>query len=88
MLGGMSKPIHDPLLKSVGSSIRERRIALGLSQEEFGRRAGFLKQYANRVEDGQQNLNLKSLAKIARALSTTMAELLDGIEGEQHEPAL
>jgi transcriptional regulator with XRE-family HTH domain len=66
----------DDLLSLVGTTIKERRLELGLSQGEFARRAGFVKQYANRVEAGQQNLNLRSLHRIATALETTMAALV------------
>lgn len=67
------------LLLSLGQRIKSRRIQLDITQEEFAEKAGFLKQYANRVEAGRQNLNLRTLHRIAVALETSMAELLEGV---------
>lgn len=38
--------------------------------------------YAWRVEAGRQNLNLKTLSRIAFALGMTMSDLLNGIEAD------
>lgn len=71
------------LFLAVGQRIRELRTAAGLSQEEFARKCGFLKQYANRLEGGQQNLNLRTLAKIASGLDLTLSDVVKGVDQKQ-----
>src|SRR5688500_6862844 len=58
--------------------VRELRTALGLTQAEAGKRAGFKgRQQWNNVETGDGNsLTLGTLAKIAGALDVEPADLL------------
>lgn len=74
--------VDEPLMRAVGSRIRELRIASGRSQQSFAEAAGMSNNYAWRVEAGRQNLSLKTLSRIAIALGTSMADLLAGIEAD------
>jgi len=74
--------VSEPLLQSVGGRIRDLRVAAGHSQKSFAEAAGMNNNYAWRVEAGRQNLNLKTLSRIAIALNMTMADLLKGIESD------
>jgi transcriptional regulator with XRE-family HTH domain len=80
--GWMDPESPDLLLETVGRRIKTRRLHLSLTQEEFAIKAGFLKQYANRLEAGQQNLNLRTLHRVAVALETDMSALLSKVERE------
>lgn len=73
-------PTADKLLEEVGCRIRDLREAKAIAPSEFAKAAGFSLQYLWRLEDGQQNLNLKSISRIALALDVPMSALLDGIE--------
>lgn len=72
----------EPLLQAVGVRIRDLRIASGHSQQSFSEAAGMSNNYAWRVEAGRQNLNLKTLSRIAIALDVTMSDLLMGIASD------
>lgn len=72
----------DPLLMAVGARIRELREAAGLAPADFSRAAGFSLQYLWRLERGQQNLNLRSISRLALALGVEMAAILEGIPAD------
>jgi DNA-binding XRE family transcriptional regulator len=63
----------------VGMRIRDRRKAIGLSQEDFAREAGLARSFFGRVERGSQNISLDTLARIAVALRADLGELLAGL---------
>jgi len=68
------------LLKGLGSSVRERREALGLSQEELGELSGLHRTYVGSVERGERNMTLVGIKKIATALQFSAAELVKRAE--------
>jgi transcriptional regulator with XRE-family HTH domain len=66
-------------LKIIGARMRERRLALGFSSGlKFAFEHGLEPATYARHETGK-NLTVVSLIKIAKALNTTAAELLEGI---------
>lgn len=67
-------------LQRVGFRVRERRLALNLTQAALAEACGLHRTFVGSVERGERNLAVLSLRKIARALRTTPAELLT--EGE------
>jgi transcriptional regulator with XRE-family HTH domain len=71
---------EDPLLSAVGRRVQQLREARGLKAADFARAAGVTQQYLWRVEQGQQNLNLRSISRLAIALDLQMTALLEGIE--------
>lgn len=70
----------DPLLSAVGRRVQHLREAKGLKPGEFAKLAGVTQQYLWRLEDGQQNLNLRSISRLAIALDVPMTALLEGID--------
>ena len=62
-----------------GRAVRQRRLALGHSQEKLGELAGLHRTYVADVERGARNLSLVSIVRIARALSMSPAELLEDV---------
>ncbi len=57
---------------TTGERIKQRRIELGLSQEELAVRCGFShKTSISKIESGKQNLTQSKIAIIADALETT-----------------
>lgn len=71
---------RDALLAAVGRRVRDLREARKVSPSVFARAAGISQQYLWRLEDGQQNANLKTLARLALALDVPITALVEGIE--------
>lgn len=65
----MNKSIHD--------RIRERRIELGLSQDQLAAKMGYKSRSSiNKIESGQTDIARNKLVKLAEALLTTPAYLM------------
>ncbi len=64
------------LLARFGTSIRNRRKELGISQEGLALTAALDRTYVGGVERGERNVSLLNIAKLAAALETTPAVLL------------
>lgn len=57
---------------TIGDRIKQRRMELGMSQEELARKLGYKSRSSiNKIELGGQNLTQKKIKKIAEALDTT-----------------
>lgn len=60
----------------VYENIKERRIQLGMSQEELAAKVGYTHRgVISKIEAGKTNLTLEKLDAIAKALNTTAAKL-------------
>jgi len=66
------------VLSEFGGRVRDRRKALGLSQEELADRAGFDRTYISMIERGKRNLSLLNVLRFATVLRTTASALLEG----------
>lgn len=64
----------------LGERIRERREALGLSQESLAERSGVHWTFLGQVERGRRNLSLHNLLKIAAGLDADPADLVRGLQ--------
>jgi len=62
-----------------GKTVRKRRHALGVSQEEFADICGLDRTYIGGVERGERNVSLVNIEKIAKALNISISELSRGI---------
>jgi CheY-like chemotaxis protein len=58
-----------------GKVVKDKRLALGLSQEDFAELAGLHRTYVSDVERGLRNLSLESIEKLAQALELSIATL-------------
>jgi transcriptional regulator with XRE-family HTH domain len=74
----MSK--RDPVLSAFGRNVKKLREQKGLSQEQLAEKADVDRTYLSDVERGARNLGIKNVARIAKALGTTVSNLCDGIE--------
>lgn len=63
----------------IGSNIRRRRLAAGISQEQLSKVVGVSFQQLQKYEKGINRISAVALYQIAMALETTMVELLAGI---------
>lgn len=59
-----------------GSLVREKRQALGISQEELAFRSGLHRTYVGSVERGERNLSLENIFVFAKALNCSPKELI------------
>src|SRR4051812_37574056 len=81
-------PTFDAMKKRAGADIRERfgfavkdrREALGLTQEEFAERAGLHRTYLSDIERGTRNVSLINIERVASALSLKISELFQFVE--------
>lgn len=60
---------------ALGKAIKQRREALGLSQEELGQRADIHMTWISHIESGRNNPAWGSVKRIALALGLTVSEL-------------
>jgi transcriptional regulator with XRE-family HTH domain len=78
-LGAMPEPIS-PATRVFGQRVRERREALGLSQEALAARSEVHWTFLGQVERGRRNLSLHNLLKIAAGLGVDPGELVQGLQ--------
>lgn len=64
------------LLSTLAKRMKERRQALGMSQEALADRSGLSSNFIARIEIGDKTPSLSTLAKLADALGTSVSELL------------
>ncbi len=67
------------VLAKFGQRLREKRTALGLSQEAFADKCKLDRTYISGIERGKRNLSLRNIEIIAKTLGISIAELMDGV---------
>ena len=75
---------------SAGERIRERRILLGLTQEELAEKIGRAYKYCQDIERGSCGMSIETLIKFATALNVSLDYLIYGYRDDPAEqtPAL
>ena len=63
-----------------GFAVKDRREALGLTQEAFAERAGIHRTYLSDIERGTRNVSLVNIERLAAALALTLSELFRQVE--------
>ena len=63
-----------------GKNLRERRLALGLSQEELAEHADLHRTYVGSAERGERNVSLENIVRLADALKVKPSDLLKGVK--------
>lgn len=72
--------IRDPLLLKFGESLRRHREMAGHSQEKLAELAELDRTYISDIERGNRNPGIKNVARIAKALDITTADLCQGVD--------
>lgn len=72
----------------VGARIRERRVMLGLSQQQLAQMIGVTYQQAHKYERGINRISAGRLFEIARVLRVPVSFFFDGLEGTGNEDEL
>lgn len=81
VLGIMSKmPVKDRTLAQFGRNVARIRAAKGFSQEKLAEKADIDRTYVSGIERGVRNPGIKSVVRIARALSVSVAEMCEDLE--------
>lgn len=62
---------------NIGETIRNYRLQKGMSQGDIEKRTGLLRCYLSRVENGHTIPSLDTLAKIATAMDTPLAQFFN-----------
>ena len=73
-------PKRNGILAALGRNVRQRREARALTQEKLAEKAGLDPTYISGIERGLRNPGIKNVAKLARALGFTTAELCKGVD--------
>ncbi len=76
----------DTLPQQFGNLIRRRRLAAGLGQEGLADKAGLHRTHVSLLERGKRMPSLMVVKKLAAALETTMASLMEELESPPAEP--
>ena len=71
--------------KHVGQRIRDRRVMLGLSQQQMADMIGVTYQQAHKYERGINRISAGRLFEIARVLNVPIAFFYDGLDGVEDE---
>jgi len=77
-----NKKKADDVDRFVGEKIRERRIMLGLTQQELAFGIGVTYQQAHKYEQGVNRVSAGRLFEISRMLNTPVEFFFDGLGGE------
>ncbi len=71
--------VTNSIRKSFGMRVHDLRLAKNYSQEAFADIAGLHRTYIGSIERGEQNVSIDNIAKLAKALGTTMQQLFKGL---------
>ena len=74
--------IQSELREALARRVRELRLASGMSQRELAEQAGIRQALVSQIEQGEANVTLDSLLRIAMALKVGAAGLLDASRGQ------
>jgi transcriptional regulator with XRE-family HTH domain len=72
----LSRKRQHRTLVALGKAIREVRLSKGISQEKLALLSEVDRAHVGRVERGDSNAAVLTLAQIARALNLTLAKLM------------
>jgi transcriptional regulator with XRE-family HTH domain len=67
------------VLARFGKRVREKRAALGLSQEAFADKCKLDRTYISGIERGKRNISLRNIEVIAKTLGISISELAQGV---------
>lgn len=73
-------PKRDPVLAALGQNVRRGRETRQLTQEKLAERANLDPTYISGIERGLRNPGIKNVARLAKALGLTTAELCGGVD--------
>ncbi|MFA5539573.1 MAG: helix-turn-helix transcriptional regulator [Gemmobacter sp.] len=75
----------DPLLTTLAQVVRERRRALGLTQEELAHRAGLSMRYVSLLETCKHQPTLATIRGLSEGLEMSMTDLIGAVEARSRQ---
>jgi transcriptional regulator with XRE-family HTH domain len=69
----------EPLLRALGSRVRQLRSQREWTQEELAERADLDRSYIAGIESGGRNPSARALAKLARGLGINLSDLFEDV---------
>jgi transcriptional regulator with XRE-family HTH domain len=73
-------PDRNGVLSALGLNVRRAREAKRITQEKLAERAGLDPTYISGIERGVRNPGIKNVARLAKALGLSTAELCKGVD--------
>ena len=73
-----------PVDRYVGRRVAERRAGLGYNQSDLARVLGITFQQVQKYERGANRISISTASRIARALGTTIPELVGELDDPNH----
>lgn len=72
-----------PELAAFGLAVRQHRLRLKLSQEALAERSELHRTYISSLENGERNVGLVNVFRIANALKVSVSELMSSAETQK-----
>ncbi len=69
-------------MNEIGNRVKELRLTLGLTQEEFGEKIGLKKSGISNIENGTRNLSIRNIKLISKTFNVAETWLISGISDE------
>ncbi|MBI3414097.1 MAG: helix-turn-helix transcriptional regulator [Verrucomicrobia bacterium] len=73
-------PKRNGILAALGLNVRRARERKKLTQEKLAEKAGLDPTYISGIERGLRNPGIKNVARLAKALDLSTAELCKGVD--------
>ena len=73
-------PIRDKTLSTFGRNVARIRDARGFSQDKLAEKADLDRTYISGIERGVRNPGIKTVIRIAKALSASVGDLCKGVD--------
>lgn len=64
------------ITKKLGNRIKSFRTKRNISQEDLAFKSGLHRTYISDIERGSRNISIRNIEKIAKALNTSLKELM------------
>lgn len=64
-----------------GESVRSQRVKVGWTQGELSKRSGIAQEEISRIENGQINLTIRTMSRLAKILDGDVAKMLGKLSG-------
>lgn len=68
--------MRQEITRRFGRAIREKRLQLGLTQDDLSRLTGLNRSYISDVERGKESISLERAAQLADAVEAKLWELI------------
>ena len=69
--------MNTKILENLGMSLKHIRLEKGLTQEMLAEKVGIHPTYVGKIESGKNNVSIKMLFKISRALGVKLSDIFE-----------